>query len=74
MDKTVLQPYESVEENLPHTETEIVAFGGEDGRLLHPKKRVEASLAHSRSHSTETTLMEAKDDRIRNLDQKSSSF
>lgn len=74
MDKTMLQPHEPVEENLPHAETDIIAFGGEDNRLLHPKKRVESPLPHLRPHSSETTSMEAKGNRSRKLDQERSSF
>ncbi|EUC48640.1 hypothetical protein COCMIDRAFT_51809, partial [Bipolaris oryzae ATCC 44560] len=73
-DKTIPQSHKPVEENLPHAETEIVAFGGEDDQLHHPKKRVEAPLPHVKSHSPETRLMEAKDDKSKKLNQQSSSF
>jgi len=74
MDKTIPQPPKPVAENLLHVETDIVAFGGEDERLLHPKKCAEAPLPHVRSDSPQTKSMEAKDDKSRKLNQQSSSF
>ncbi|KAJ6278626.1 hypothetical protein J3E71DRAFT_182561 [Bipolaris maydis] len=74
MEKAMLQPHGPVEEDPPHTETDIVAFGDQDDQPLHLKKRVETFLPYSSSHSPEITPVEAKDNESRKLDQESSSF